>query len=197
MPAIQEARPPYVEFKQVAVEDRNASIEAGRRVTKNVNMAFVMQIGSKDQTEKVAEDWLAQLRRKSIEGEYPEQWSRHFEQKFEDWKAGRETPENGYPIREWAVLSAADVENLLELKVRTVEDLAAATEELLSKNLGLRTLKQKAQAWLESANSGAEKVSALAIENAQMKETIERLMERLTALEADKPKRGRAIKEED
>jgi FtsZ-binding cell division protein ZapB len=196
MPAIQEARPPYVEFKQVAVEDRNASIEQGRRVTKNVNMAYVMQLGSKDQTEKVAEEWLAQLRRKVIEGEYPDAWLKHFDTKFQDWKAGRDTPENGYPVREWAVLSPAEVENLLELKIRTVEDLAAATEELLQKNLGLRTLKQKAQAWLESANSGAEKLAALTVENEQLKETIERMNERLQALEADKPKRGRPPKDE-
>jgi hypothetical protein len=191
MPSIQEARPPYVEFKQVAVEDRNASIEAGHRVTKNVNMAYVMQIGSKDQTEKIAEDWIAQLKRKAMENEYPEAWANHFETKFKDWMAGRETPENGYPIREWAVLSPAEVENLLSIKIRTVEDLAAATEELLQKSLGLRTLKQKAQAWLESANSSAEKLTALSIENVQLKETVERLNERLLALEADKPKRGR------
>jgi FtsZ-binding cell division protein ZapB len=196
MPAIQEARPPYVEFKQVAVEDRNASIEQGRRVAKNINMAYVMQIGSKDQTEKIAEDWLAQLKRKSVEGEYPEAWVKHFDAKFQDWLAGRESPENGYPIREWAVLSPAEVENLLEMKIRTVEDLAAATEELLQKNLGLRTLKQKAQAWLESANSGAEQLAALKIENEQLKDTIERMNERLQAVEADKPKRGRPPKDE-
>jgi hypothetical protein len=195
MPSIQEARPPYVEFKQIAVEDRNASIEQGRRVTKNVNMAYVMQIGSKDQTEKVAEEWIAQLERKAIDGEYPEDWVRHFSTKFQDWLAGRETPENGYPIREWAVLSPADVENLLALKIRTVEDLAAANEELLQKNLGLRTLKQKAQAWLNSSNASAEKLAALEIENEQLKETIDRMNERLKAVEADKPKRGRPKEE--
>ncbi|HWT40961.1 MAG TPA: hypothetical protein VN081_06910 [Dongiaceae bacterium] len=196
MPAIQEARPPYVEFKQVAVEDRNASIEQGRRVTKNVNMAYVMQIGSKDQTEKIAEEWLAQLSRKAMENEYPEQWVKHFNEKYKDWLAGKETPENGYPIREWPVLSPAEVENLLEMKIRTVEDLAAATEELLQKNLGLRTLKQKAQAWLGSANVSAEQLTALKVENEQLKETIERMNERLQSLEADKPKRGRPAKEE-
>src|SRR3979411_570319 len=110
---IQEARPPFVEFKQVAVEDRNASIEAGMRVTKNVNMAFIQQVGSKDQVEKVAEDWLTQLKKQCYEGIQPEPWYRHFNEKYQDFLAGRETPEKGFPVREWPVLSPAEVENLI------------------------------------------------------------------------------------
>lgn len=188
---IQEARPPYVEFKQVAVEDRNASIDKGMRITRNVNMAFIQQVGSKDQVEKVAEEWLNQLKKQCYEGIQPEPWFKHFNEKYKDFLAGRETPESGMPVREWPVLSPAEVENLIAHKVMTVEAVAELTEEALQRcGMGTRILRDKARNWLSAGNKGAEKLTALEVENKTLKEMLEKANERLTALEADKQKRN-------
>ena len=58
MVSITQARPPFVEFKQVAKHDPKRSEELGYRVTKNVDMAYIMQPGSRDQVEIEAKAWL-------------------------------------------------------------------------------------------------------------------------------------------
>lgn len=184
---IAQGRPPFVEFKQVAVEDRNASIEAGRRVTKNVNMAFIMQPGSRDQVEKVAEEWIEQIKRQAYAGHYPETWAQHFEAKFKAWLAGIETPDSGLPIKEWPVLSPAEAENLIAAKILTVEDLANLSEEAMANvGMGMRALRDKARAWLEAAvdtGKSAERISAL---EAQVSDLIEQNKQLLAALNASK-----------
>jgi hypothetical protein len=152
MPGIAEARPPYVEYKRVAIEDRNASIAAGHRVVRNENRAYIMRIGSKDQVEKNAEDWLAQIKRHMLEGKYPEEWANFFQKKYDRWLENLETPPNGMPIAEWPSASPADVKNLRAAHVLTVEDLAQLSEQgLVTVGFGARELQQKAWAWLEAA----------------------------------------------
>lgn len=198
MLSIQETRPPYVEFKQVAVEDRNATIESGIRKTKNVDMAYIQQIGQRDSVEKNAEEWLEQLKKQCYEGRQPEVWYAHFKKKYDDWKAGRETPEVGTPVKEWPVLSPADVENMLAMKTFTVEDVSNWSEEAIAKfGVGGRVLRDKARAWLSSGNKTAEKLVALEVENKQLQDMINTLSEKIKALEEDKPKRGRPAKEEE
>ena len=194
---IAPARPPFVEFKQVAREDRNASVEAGRRVTKNINMAFVMQPGSRDCLEIVAEDWLSQIRKKSAvraPDAYPESWVEQFDQKFDLWKKGIEAPVNGTAIGEAPFLSPAEVENLKALKIFTIEDLAAATEEALGRfGMGARSIRDKARNYIQ-AKSAAE------VELETMREQINELKAQLASLSGDQtdmPKRrGRPPKED-
>lgn len=191
--SVNQPRPPFVEFKQVAVEDRNASIAAGRRVTKNVNMALIMQPGSRDQLEIIAEDWLETLKRSLYDGSpnaYPEEWVAQFRTKFESWKQGIEAPVSGTHVREWAAIGPAEVENLLSLKIFTVEDVGAMTEEAMAKyGMGGRALRDKARDWL-SAQSVAQDVAK---ENNDLKKQLEELTARIAELEAS-PKRGRPPK---
>lgn len=189
---IQQQRPPFVEFKQVAREDRQMSIDAGRRVTKDVNMAYIMQPGSKDQVERVAEEWLAQIKRKVVENapdQYPHAWVQAFHEKFDMWKQGIEAPLNGTSLREIAFLSPAAIENYLALRILTVEDLAALDEVAIHHaGMGARADRDKARAWLQSANENgkpAEQIAALMAELENMKVSNEALRERLAALEKE------------
>ena len=90
MPAIAEARPPYVTFELRGEEDRDASITAGHYVAKDVAYALITPRGSKDRIERVADEWFAQLKRDVDEQRFPRDWLRHFEQAYTDWKAGKE-----------------------------------------------------------------------------------------------------------
>ena len=173
MVAIAEARPPYVTFELRAVEDRAASIEAGRYVAKDVAYAIITPQGSKDRIERVAEEWFAQLEQQAREDRFPGEWLRAFKSAFKDWQEGHEPAANGTDVRNWPAASPAQVKALLDVKVRTVEDLAVANEETIGRlGMGGRALKARAAEWLASASDTgkqAESLAALKAENADLK----------------------------
>lgn len=186
MATIAQARPPFVEWKRIATFDPAASNLAGRRVTKDVDMAFIMQPGSRDQVERIAEDWLKSIRDRLInnpEGAYPEEWVRGFENKYKAWKEGQEIPLDGTSVKEWPILSPAQAENFIGIRVMTIEDVAAMTEDALrSYGIGGRELREKAREWLSGKDSTA-------AENERLKGELEALKERLNALESGEPKK--------
>jgi hypothetical protein len=149
-----EARPPYVVFETKGVEDREKSIETGHYVTKEIDFAIVTPQGSKDRIERNATEWLATLQQQVAEGRIPREWAKEYQESYKAWKEGRELPLVGTPILTWPVASPGQVKLLLDLRVKTVEDLANANEETISRmGMGGRTLKDKATAWLTSAKS--------------------------------------------
>ena len=196
---IRQARPPFVEFKRMAVPDKKRTEELGRRVTKDVDMAFVMQPGSKDQVERVATDWLAMLKLKSINGSadaYPQEWIDGFHAKYKAWQEGQDAPLDGTSVKEWPILSPAQAENFIAIRALTIEDVAAMTEQAMqSYGMGARELKQKAQEWCKGKDSAT-------MENEALKKQLAELTERLSQLEqiadnGDEPlqvKRGRKPK---
>ena len=196
---LHKPRPPFVEFKRVAVHDKKRSEELGRRVTKDVDFAFVMQQGGKDQVERVATEWLAMLKMKIVNGAadaYPQEWVDGFHAKFRAWQDGQDLPLDGTSVKEWAVLSPAQAANFIALRILTIEDVASMTEEAMSSyGMGSRELKQKAIEWLKGKDGAS-------IENELLKKQLAELTARLSQLEqiadnSDEPqqvKRGRKPK---
>jgi hypothetical protein len=183
-----EARPPYVTFELRPVEDRTASIEAGYYKTMDVEYAFITPQGSKDRIERNVEEWFASLAQQSHEGRFPAEWLAHFRASHKAWKEGRELPLDGTPVLTWPVASPSQVKQLLDHKVRTVEDLAAANEETLNRiGMGGRALKEKAVSWLASASSTGkvtEELAALKTANSDFKARNELLEKQLRELAA-------------
>jgi hypothetical protein len=186
MATIAQARPPFVEWKRIATFDPVASNTAGRRVTKDVDMAFIMQPGSRDIVERVAEDWLKSIRDRMIhtpEFAYPEDWVIGFENKYKAWKQGLDAPLDGTSVKEWAYLSPSQAENFIAIRVMTIEDVAAMTEDAMrSYGIGGRELREKAREWLKGKDSTT-------AENERLKAELEALKERLNALESGEPKK--------
>lgn len=175
-----QERPPYVRFEVRAEEDRQATIESGHYVARNVVYALITPAGSKDRVEKIAEEWLDQIKKKAAAGEFPMEWSRHFHAMFAQWNDENTIPENGTPIIGWQLISPAVQQQILQANVRTVEDLAVLNESGLSRiGMGARDLQNKALAWLEE---GASK-GAVAAQNAAMRVENDQLKERIAALE--------------
>lgn len=189
--SLAQARPPFVEFKRIPKHDPKRSEELGYRVTKDVDMAYIMQPGSKDQVERLATDWLDMIKRKALDAApdaFPQEWIEGFRRKYEAWKAGHEAPLNGTSVKEWPLLSPAQAENFIALHVLTIEDVAAMTEEALGRfGMGARELREKAREWLQ----GREVSKSLASENEELKRQLAELSARLADLEAEKPQRGR------
>lgn len=195
---IAQARPPYVEFKRIAIHDAVKTQELGRRVTKDVDFAYIMQPGSRDQVERKAVDWLAMIKQKNLDGSpdaYPEEWVRGFHEKYKAWQEGQEMPLNGTSVKEWSLLSPAQAENFISLRILTIEDVAAMTEDALGRyGMGGRELRDKAREWLTKQ----EVANTLAIENETLKQQLADLSARLAQIETgqvvEKARRGRKPK---
>lgn len=179
-------RPPYVQFETRAVEDRDASIREGRYMAKNVDYALITPAGSKDVVERVAEEWLAQIRMKASMNppQVNLQHANHFEQIYEAWKKNNTLPEDGTPIKGWQVITPAEQVNILSANVRTVEDLAVLNEQGLQRiGMGARNLQEKAKAWLKSANDHGKVTNEMAAIKVKM-ENQEKKIDDLTTLNA-------------
>lgn len=190
---VSEARPPFVTWERRAVHDPVASNAIGRRVTKDVDFALIMQVGSRDQVERYADDWLDMIRQNLLNGSanaYPQEWVDGFRKAYEAFKNGHEAPLNGTSVKEWSYLSPSQAHNLISMGALTIEDVGSFTEDAMrAYGMGGRELREKAREWLSGKDS-------LKAENDVLKEQLKALTERLDALQLDEPvKRGRKPKD--
>lgn len=190
---VAEARPPFVTFEVKAEEDRAASIEAGYYKTKDVVYALVTPQGSKDRIEREVTSWFDSMRQSVQEGRFPREWLRGFEENYKAWQEGRELPLEGTPLLTWPVASPAQIKAVIDVGVRTVEDLAQANEETIMRiGMGGRALKEKAVSWLKAAASTGrttEELSALRAEladaaarNKELEKQLKELSTQVAAL---------------
>lgn len=169
---MEQASPvaPWVEFKIVSVEDRDASIREGAYRAKDVDMASITPPGSKDCVERPVKDWFDNLAQQVEAGRFPREWLVAYRSSYEQWKETGEIPVDGTSVKNWAVASPSQIEMLLRLHIRTVEQLAQAPEEAIGRlGMGGRSLVEKAKAFVTQATSGMGKVAE---ENAALKEKV-------------------------
>lgn len=192
---IAEARAPFVMFETRAVEDRAATLSNGRYTTRDVDYVLITPAGSKDQIERVVEEWFAQLERDAKNGRYNPEWLNRYKAGYREWKAGNELPLDGTPIKTWTVISPAQRANLITWKVMTVEDLAACNEDVIMRlGMGGRTLKKLAQDWLTSAKDVGQvalQLNSLQQQNEDLRAQIANLQAKNTQLEAMLPTQQR------
>lgn len=173
-------RPPYVVFENRPVEDREATIRCGHLVHKDVPFALITPAGSRDRIEKVATQWLEDKARDVDAGRMPADWLRGFHAKFEAWQAGQEIPVDGTPLSVWTLLTPAQAQNLKNMGMLTIEDVAAANAEALARiGMGAIELKQKATDWLKSASS----TGASAAELERLRTDLDAANQRIAQLE--------------
>ena len=202
LPSDNEKRPCYIEFELDAVEDRDASIEQGMPVYKDVEIAHLTPIGcqgtnvvQKFITEKQLDEWRFGDNRR--QGPVP-----YYIDAYEAWKAGLAIPANGLDIKNWPGVTPAQLKTCQEAGVRTVEDLGEANADTIRRlGMGSVSLVQKAKIYLENAetNKAAEEISALRIQMADMKTLLDTQKDQILELQGDlesrSPKRGRPRKE--
>ena len=185
---IAKDRPAYITFEVRVEEDRAATIEAGHYVPREVEFVLITPQGSKDRTERVVGDWFQKLEQDVKEQRFPQEWLSSYKNAYKEWKAGRELPLEGTPVASWPAVSPGQVASCLAASVKTVEDLAAANEETISRlGMGGRALKQKASDWLSAAQTvgkTSEQLTALQVANTALKARNEELEKRLEKLEA-------------
>lgn len=153
----REDRPAYVRFERVAVEDVQATLEAGHYVAKDMDMALITPNYSKDVMKYKVKAWFSILEQDVRNGRIPEAWLVNYKKAYEAFKAGQEMPLNGTAIRGWGIISPAQQETLIKMNVLTVEDLSMMNDEGLKRiGMGAIELKNKAKNWLlQLKDSGA------------------------------------------
>lgn len=203
MIGIKEELPPYVIFETRAEEDRQASIDSGHMVFKDVDYAVITPRGSKDRIDRKVDEWLAHITKETIQGRFDPRWTEGYKANYRAWKEGQEVAVQGTPITQWPGLSPAQVKNFQNFNLRSVEDLASANEETLGRmGFGAREIQKRARDYLETSNSvgkvaeqfGALKADnqRLASRNNELETQLTLLSNRLNALEgAAKPTKDR------
>ena len=152
-------------FHMRSVQDKKASEAAGHPIFVDVEYVQIMSPGGSKCVPDVR-----------VLDKHRRRWSKQ----YEAFKEGREAPLEGFPLAEWPQATQGIVDTLLHIHIRTVEELAAATDDgLMQLGPTFVNLKYKATDFLKSARSADAKVNALREQN-------EVLMKRLEALEADK-----------
>lgn len=190
VPTIQKERPPFVRFEvREHGLDQAATEREKRPIPREVVFAIITPWGSKDEIEKVAEEWITDIKRKAMQGMYPLEWSNHFELQYKAWQEGHELPREGTPIRTWAMIAKQEPRRRLQaLNIHTVEDLAAVPDSGLGV-IGLdgRYLRDLARGWLAEAKEKGASAKDLADANARVEHlegVVERQNARIARLEA-------------
>ena len=193
----REERPAYVRFERRPMEDKKASIDAGRYVAKDVDFALVTPPYSKDCVEYKVEQWLINMDRNVRDGRIPERWADQWKASYQSWKNGQEMPLHGTPIKGWGVVSPAQQQTLIAMNCLTVEDLAGINDEGLRRiGMGAVELRDKAKNWLASMKDhGAVTVQLAAMEqeNRNLAATVETLKAQVEALKGMIPKQPEVL----
>jgi hypothetical protein len=193
---IQEAKAPWVQFERRAVEDRNASIEAGHYVAKDVDFVMITPYGSKDMIDRVAAEWFEAMAKEVEQQRYPQEWLTAFKNKFAAWKEGKETPLEGTSLLNWPVISPSQLLNCQALHILTVEQLAGANEEVLKRlGMGGRSLVDKAKDYLATAKGSGkvvEEIGALRQKTEQLTGQVAALIKANQTLLSLVPKESQA-----
>jgi hypothetical protein len=197
---ISDKRPPLVRFEEREYGiNQEATERAGRPVPNVVPFALITPFGSKDVVEKVAVEWIAQIKRQAMQGSYPHEWAQQYAHQFEQWQKGNEVPRDGTPVKTWQAISREQQVRLIALGFTVIEDLAQCPDSGLDM-IGLdgRYLRDLARKWSDTDTAAVIKRAAdLEARVLEQQETIARMAEQLEQLsQAQKRGPGRPRREE-
>jgi hypothetical protein len=84
-----------------------------------------------------------------------DEYKDRFKAEYAAWKAVEGAPISGMPMTEWPLASNSFVEQMKLHGIRSVEDLANASDTVTARDPGMMTMRAKAQAWLAAASDAA------------------------------------------
>jgi hypothetical protein len=177
--------PEFPEFYDRQIVDVAASEKEGRVIHKTVPYIKVVFPGDKTKVMDTPVDFVGQP---GIKPSHPNRWPKQ----WADYQAQREQVADGTSLLEWPPLPRAEAMDLKAMKIHTVEQLAGLPDNALTW-LGARSLKDKAQLWLDQAKGGAG-ITKLQAENDALRSDLEMMKQQIKDLAAlktpDAEKRG-------
>jgi len=207
---MSDARRPFIKFEVVTIEDRQAMAATGHIAYKDVDFIVIVPHGSEGKTELREEYsfWLDKMQKQvgptrapgadagtpfMVESRFPREWLDEIIKGYKMWKEGKELPLEGTALHQWGVLPPAMLQTFLAQNVRTIEELAEASDEAINPcGMGARIFRNHAQAWVKLNKEGtvtrtAAEVTALREENTELRGTIKALTDKIDALVARLP----------
>ena len=194
-----DVRKPFIKFETVAIEDRQMTQQTGMYMTKDVDFIIIIPYGSEGKTElrEIYKDWLDKIKRQMgpvraagadngtpmiVESRFPREWLEMIEKGYELWKKGEELPVEGTPLKQWAALSPAMLQNFIAHHVYTIEQLAAASDEAINPvGMGARIFRNQAQDWVKLNKEGEngkvlEELKQMRADNVRLQQQVGELM---------------------
>ena len=168
-PPSQRGPRPLLRFFSEAVELPGKSAEAGRPVFVERDMVGITNPGSRDEVVRRAEE-------KAKEDEFIA-WA------YKKWKATQQQVTDGTPLETVPFLNKAQIAELKAIAIHSLENLALAPEAAVSRMMGLRDLKKKAEAYMSAAKDTAI-VTRLQGELEQRDGTISMLQKQMAEMNA-------------
>ena len=163
-----------VRFFNAYNENPVKSLEAGRPIFDEIPSISIQYPGMDETVRRVEPQDIA---------EYPEKWAA--------FHRGQEPVVEGTPLSEWTPMNGSAMRELQYMGFKTVEQLAAAPDDVRRRLGPLVKFCKMAQTWLESANSTQSQVVSLKQQlerekhrTAQLEEKMDLLMQRIEANEA-------------
>lgn len=160
-------------FDYEAKLDQRATEKAGTPQYVNVEVVNIQYPGGDHHVKKVDDN---------IRHEYSAEYAA--------WRANQEAPVDGFPLKEWVLLTKAQFKMLTDMGFKTVEQLAECPDNVKKQMLSSSHLVKDAQTFLESQDTKPievtnlrKKVEKLEMLNAKQQEQIELLMQRISATE--------------
>lgn len=179
-----------IQFYQEAVEDREATQEAGGVICRDVDYCRITNPGGRDVVERSVADYIANLDHQIKAGTVGAAALKdRFTQLYNNWKANCDPELPGIKLKDISLLSPAEFKMVTAAKIFTVEQLAEASEVGLNTiGMGSRELQKKAKNYLASMNDHGklvQQMTKITEENEANKATIKELEETITLLKAE------------
>ena len=141
---VMKERPPYVSFEVKLSKIGKPASKPATTSPKDVVYAIVTPVGSKDRIPRVASEWLAMLAEQVQQQRFPGEWLNAFHGLQGLLRRSRSPAERYRVARLACDQPGTTCCKLFNFSVRTVEDLAVANEETLSRlGMGGRALGSK------------------------------------------------------
>jgi hypothetical protein len=120
---------------------------------------------------------------------------------YEAWKANKDAPLNGMPLEQWPGIRREFVEQLKQINIRSVEDLAGMNDAACDRfGIGAVKLRQDAKAFVEAKKGASvvqaelvsrdQKIAEQADELRETKEMLKQMQAQLAAMQDRQPTRG-------
>jgi hypothetical protein len=119
-----------------------------------------------------------------------------FRDAYDKWKRGGDhTHINGTPLSRWPLATPSFIKEMEYMNIYSVDDLAAVADVHLDRIADGRAWRDRAAAWLKSANDGAA-ASKYAAENARMRDELSELRGMIASITGGKsvPLKARSAK---
>lgn len=175
-----------VKFFNSYTENKQKSLEAGRPIFDEIPSISIQWPGGDETVRRIEPQDIA---------EYPE--------KYAAYKAGEDTVDSGTPLGEWPPLPGSTLKELQAIGFKTVEQLAAATDDVKRRLGPAGRFVSMAKDWLEASNSTQAQVTTLKAQldreqrrTAKLEEQVELLMLRIEGNEGTRLRVSQPVVEE-